>query len=247
MIMDIDERDEERRQREIRRSRTAWQKMKRKRFIKKKMSTKNLERLCRENASDLPTIIVHSEDVEFAEYFPNAFTVTKRRSKPADMHVDKYYENLSSIESESFDVALCTGLLEHVPNPQKLINELHRILRPGGKLILSGSAGFSYHEGPDNFFMFTKWGMEHLLREWSEVVSISGSSQPFETVGILMQRALLQCDMNPFVRPLVELLAHIVPVFDRAVQMQYDSSWKFSDEHKVDSMMPSNVFAVVRK
>jgi hypothetical protein len=95
--------------------------------------------------------------------------------------------------------------------------------------------------------MFTTWGMKHLLRDWSEVVSVEGSSQPFETVGILMQRALLQCDINPFLRPIIELLAYMIPVFDRGVSDQFDNSWKYSDEHKVDSMMPSNVQVVAKK
>lgn len=239
--------DEEERQKKIRRSRSAWKKLSRRRFVKRKMSTKNLERLCRDNASDLPTIIVHSEDVDYTDYFPNSFTVSKRTKKPADLYVDTFYHDLSKIPDESYDVALCTGLLEHVPEPDRLIADLHRILKPGGRAIISASAVFAYHEGPNNYFMFTTWGMKHLLRDWSEVVSVEGSSQPFETVGILMQRALLQCDINPFLRPIIELLAYIIPVFDRGVSDQFDSTWKYSDDHKVDSMMPSNVQVVAKK
>jgi SAM-dependent methyltransferase len=239
--------DEEERQKTIRRSRSAWKKLSRKRLIKRKFSTKNLERLCRENATTEPTIIVHSEDVDYSDYFPNAFTLSKRTKKPADMYVDKHYRDLGKIEPESYDVALCTGLLEHVPDPQRLIDDLHRVLKPGGTVIMSASAVFSYHEGPENYFMFTTWGMKHLFRDWSEIKSVQGSSQPFETVGILMQRALMQCDINPFVRPLIELLALIIPVFDRAVSDEFDSTWKYSDDHKVDSMMPSNVQLVAIK
>ncbi len=239
--------EEAERQKRLRRSRSTWKKLSRKRFIKRKMSTKNLERLCQQNASELRTIVVHSEDVDYKEHFPNAFTVTKRTNKPADLHVDLFYHDLSKIPDESYDVALCTGLLEHVPDPQRLINDLHRIIKPGGRVILSASAVFGYHEGPNNYFMFTTWGMKHLLRDWSEIVSVEGASQPFETVGIMMQRALMQCDINPFLRPLIELLANIIPVFDRGVSEQFDSTWQYSDDHKIDSMMPSNVQVVAKK
>ena len=48
---------------------TFWQKASRYRFIKKKLSTKNLDRLCAENASDKRTLVVHSEDVDYKPYF----------------------------------------------------------------------------------------------------------------------------------------------------------------------------------
>jgi SAM-dependent methyltransferase len=235
------------RQKTIRRGRSRWQKLSRKTLLPGKLSTRNLERLCRENASDRPTLIVHSEDVDFRAYFPNAVTLSKSRTKEADRYVDRYYRDVGEMEAETYDVVLCTGLLEHVPEPQRLVDDIHRVLRPGGRAILSASATFSYHEGPDHYFMFTSWGMRHLFRDWSEIVSVQGSSQPFETVGILLQRILLQCDMNPFVRPIVEVLARIVPVFDRAVSAQFDSTWKYSDEHRIDSMMPSNVQLVAAK
>src|SRR4051812_25937907 len=37
----------------------------------------------------------------------------------------------------SFDVVLCTQVLEHVPNPREVLGELHRLLRDGGRLYLS--------------------------------------------------------------------------------------------------------------
>lgn len=239
---------EEEVQKRARRSRSRWKRLSRKQFFaRRKLSTRNLERLCRENATEAPTLVVHSEDVDYAPHFPNAFTLTKRRHVEADLHVDTYYTDIAGLPAESYDVVLCTGLLEHVPDPQRLVDDMRRVLRPGGTIILSASAVFSYHEGPDNFFMFTGWGVRHLFRDWSEIVSVRGSSQPFETIGILLQRALMQCDINPFVRPVIELLALAVPVFDRAVSDQFGSTWKYTDDAKVDSMMPSNVQLVARR
>ena len=71
--------------------------------------------------------MVHSEDVDYKPHFPNSFAVTKREDVDADMYMDLYYNNLSKIEDESYDVILCTGLLEHVPEPEVLINNLYRI------------------------------------------------------------------------------------------------------------------------
>lgn len=216
-------------------------------FTKRKLSTRNLQRLCREYASDEKTLVVHSEDVDHAPHFPNAFTVTKRRDVPADMHVDLYYRELSRLDPESYDIVLCTGLLEHVPDPERLIADLHRVLRPGGKLVISASAVFSFHECPNNFFHFTPYGMRLLLKDFSKIEMLRGSSQPFETIGILIQRIHLQCDIFPLARPLIELLFHTVRVLDYFVVKQYDTR-EFKDERsETDSMMPSNIQAAAVK
>lgn len=143
---------------------TFWQKASRYRFIKKKLSTKNLDRLCAENSSDKKTLVIHSEDVDHKPYFPNAFAVTKRPDKPADMHVDLYYEDVSKIEDESYDIILCTGLLEHIPDPQRLINEFKRILKPEGELIISASAVFSFHEYQITFFTLHRMALKFYLK-----------------------------------------------------------------------------------
>jgi SAM-dependent methyltransferase len=216
-------------------------------FLRGKLSTRNLDRLCRENATDKLTLVVHSEDVKYKPFFPNAFTVTKRLKKPADLHVGLYYEELSTIASASYEVIVCTGLLEHIPDPQRLVDELYRILTPGGRLIISASAVFSFHEGPNNFFHFTPFGFKVLFKNWSGFDSLRGSSQPFETIGILMQRILMQSWVAPPIRPIAELLALTIPFLDRFVGKQYDSAWEQSTDHEIDSMLPSNIQAVVIK
>ena len=226
---------------------TFWQKASRYRFIKKKFSTKNLDRLCAENQSLKRTLVVHSEDVDYKPYFPNAFAITKRRNKPADMHVDLHYNDIKKINDESFEIILCTGLLEHIPDPQRLVDEFRRILKPEGELIISASAVFSFHEGPDNFFHFTPYGFKILFKNWSRIKMLRGSSQPFETIGILLQRILIQCDTFPLFRPIIEILALIIPFFDKGVMAQYRRAGPRNKEDYIDSMMPSNIQAVVEK
>jgi SAM-dependent methyltransferase len=226
---------------------SLWIKLTRYNLLKKKRSTRNLERLCREFATDRRTLVVHSEDVDYRPYFPNAFSVTKRADKPADMHVDLYYADLRSIASESYEVILCTGLLEHIPDPQRLVDECHRILKPGGEIIVSASAVFSIHEGPNDFFHFTPFSFRLLFSRWAGFKALRGASQPFETIGILLQRILLQCRMWPIVRHGVELLCLALPLLDKCILSQYSGVGKMEKEFEIDSMLPSNIQAVVVK
>jgi SAM-dependent methyltransferase len=43
---------------------------------------------------------------------------------------------LHDLESSLFDVAISNHCLEHVPSPQDSLKEIHRVLRPGGKLVI---------------------------------------------------------------------------------------------------------------
>lgn len=56
------------------------------------------------------------------------------------------------VQAASFDVVLCTEVLEHVPEPIKVIQELSRIIKPGGKLLLTAPLGSGIHQEPYHFY-----------------------------------------------------------------------------------------------
>lgn len=58
--------------------------------------------------------------------------------------------------NSSYDVIVCTQVLEHVEYPQKVINEFYRILKQEGKLFLTAPQGWGIHEEPYHFFNFTQ-------------------------------------------------------------------------------------------
>jgi SAM-dependent methyltransferase len=169
-------------------------------------------------------LVVHSVDIDYKSFFPHPLVVSKSKDKFADLQMDTYFYELSRIEGESFGVVVCTGLLEHIPDPERMADEFHRILKPGGRLIISASAVFPFHSAPENFFHFTSNGFRYLFSDWWHFDVLRGSSGPFETIAILLQRINLQCDVFPPVRPLIELTYHIIPLLDIFVLRQYDIS-----------------------
>lgn len=57
---------------------------------------------------------------------------------PCDIVCDLNREGLIlPVEDQTFDLILCTEVLEHLLWPQRLLEEMHRILAPGGKILLS--------------------------------------------------------------------------------------------------------------
>lgn len=62
----------------------------------------------------------------------------------------------------SYDVVLLTQVLEHVPDPLKVLRELHRVLAPGGRLLLTVPLNAPLHGEPWHFFHFTHYGIAEL-------------------------------------------------------------------------------------
>ena len=74
--------------------------------------------------------------------------------------------NMKPIPDESFGLVLNLEALEHIAYPQKAIDEIHRILRPGGLLILTTVMHFRIHPSPKDYWRFTPDGIELLLRQF---------------------------------------------------------------------------------
>lgn len=56
------------------------------------------------------------------------------------------------VPTASFDVILCTEVLEHVPEPIEAIREMSRILKKGGKLLLTAPLGAFLHQEPYHYY-----------------------------------------------------------------------------------------------
>lgn len=67
-------------------------------------------------------------------------------------------------KTNSYDAVISTEVLEHVSNPQKVIDEFYRILKLKGKLFLTTPQQYMMHQKPYNFFYFTRYGLESLLK-----------------------------------------------------------------------------------
>lgn len=56
------------------------------------------------------------------------------------------------VPDESFDVLLCTEVLEHVPEPVAALREIGRVLKPSGLLLLSAPLGSGLHQQPHHYY-----------------------------------------------------------------------------------------------
>lgn len=101
-------------------------------------------------------------------------------------------QDMKALAADSFDVVLCTEVLEHVPQPQKTIAEVWRVLKPQGKFILSVPHLSRLHEEPFDYYRFTKHGLQFLLEQNDfAILEIVPTGSLFSFVGHQFSTALV--------------------------------------------------------
>lgn len=88
-------------------------------------------------------------------------TLDARPRREVDFVAD--IQRMTVVPSECYDTALCFEVLEHVPDTQEALREIHRVLKPGGRLIFSVPFLSRLHELPHDYYRFTANGIAYLL------------------------------------------------------------------------------------
>ena len=78
------------------------------------------------------------------------------------VHLDYAYDITRGIplEDSSCDTILTTDVVEHIPDPTIMFSELYRVLKRGGKIILTTPFMYWLHEEPHDYFRFTEFALE---------------------------------------------------------------------------------------
>jgi SAM-dependent methyltransferase len=72
-------------------------------------------------------------------------------------------------ESASFDGVICTEVLEHVEHYQRLIDELHRVMKTGSAGIITIPWSARYHYIPYDYFRYTPSSLKTMFGKFSDV------------------------------------------------------------------------------
>jgi SAM-dependent methyltransferase len=69
------------------------------------------------------------------------------------------------IDSEVADTVVSLSVLEHLCEPQTMLNEAFRVLRPGGAIVLQVPFQWSVHEAPHDHYRYTPYGLEYIFKK----------------------------------------------------------------------------------
>ncbi|MEH6649464.1 MAG: methyltransferase domain-containing protein [Motiliproteus sp.] len=67
------------------------------------------------------------------------------------------------IEQQVADTVVSLSVMEHLYEPQTMLNEAFRILKPGGRMVLQVPWQWWIHEAPYDYFRYTPYGLKYLF------------------------------------------------------------------------------------
>lgn len=213
--------------------------------LTRKITRPRLATFLKTYATDKKTLDIGCGSAVYGDFFPNRITVDIEARPGVKVDIVADAHDLSMIESGSFDVVLCTEVLEHLHTPEKAMAELLRVLKPGGLLLLSTRFIFPLHDAPGDYFRFTKYGLRHLFREF-EIVEFREEANTMETLAVLYQRIGFQCDTLGW-RPLKILWflkAKMLMLFSRILTREFGDIRRTKEEKNI---LCSGYYVAARK
>src|SRR5687767_14325904 len=115
--------------------------------------------------------------------------------------------------SETFDAVCCLEVVEHVENPWNLLREIHKVVKPGGYLLLSTpnitsflSRGIFFLTGRFHQFEEADWSYGHISPISSFELEYAARQSGWEVVEVTPGGTLAVFDFTTF-RPVMWTLA----------------------------------------
>jgi SAM-dependent methyltransferase len=127
------------------------------------------------------------------------------------------------VEDGSFDLVICTQVLEHVDDPTQAVREMHRVTAPGGRVLASTHGVQVYHPSPTDYWRWTHAGLARLFEQsadWATVsVSPVGGAATClaATSAVYIDLLFRKAHLKPLAHGSVWTLNSLGTLFDRAV------------------------------
>lgn len=142
-----------------------------------------------------------------------------------------------AIRSDSINHALLLDVLEHIPDPDKCLSEIFRILKPAGSLTIQVPFLYPVHDAPLDFLRWTRYGLLQAARKHGYYVEKElALGHPLECAALNTNIALSKTVMNWLQgKSIFALTATLLPF---AILIINSLAWLGARLSKPESMMP---------
>ncbi|WP_142785567.1 class I SAM-dependent methyltransferase [Changchengzhania lutea] len=104
-------------------------------------------------------------------------------------------------ENNSFDCALGTEVLEHCPEPDIILNEIFRVLKPKGAFFFTVPFLWNLHEVPNDEYRYTPFSLErHLKNSGFKKIDIRATGGWHASMAQMMGLWVRRSDMSDIKR-----------------------------------------------
>lgn len=142
--------------------------------------------------------------------------------KHYDSKVDVYYDGRTlPFDDASFDAVVAFEVFEHLFNLEEMLNEIRRVIRPGGKLFFTVPFVWDEHEVPYDFGRYTSFGICAVLeRNGFANVQVNKTTTYYQAVSQLRIAYVFQHVLpdNPVLKRLLAMFL-IAPMTAKTVVM----------------------------
>ncbi|MFZ5722404.1 MAG: class I SAM-dependent methyltransferase [Pseudomonadota bacterium] len=131
------------------------------------------------------------------------------------------------LSDEAFDHVVSFEVLEHLAEPDIMLGEAWRVLRPGGQITLSAPFQWWVHEAPWDYCRYTRHGLEYRLRKAGFVdIRIEATSGVWVTLILKVNYQLAKLVRGPLLRRQI-MRALLVPFWfvGQVVAPMLDRAW----------------------
>jgi SAM-dependent methyltransferase len=152
----------------------------------------------------------------FADLIPGRTIALDHRPRPEiDLIGDAHHLPFAD---GSVDAIVCTEVFEHLVDPAAAAREIIRVLKPGGRLVLTTRFCFPLHDRPADFWRFTSYTLARLFAPLDPVVLPQHSA--YQTLLVLLVRQVMEPTrlnrvLSPPVLALCALLWGLEPLAGR--------------------------------
>lgn len=150
------------------------------------------------------------------------------------------------LRDASADTVLLLDVMEHLPNPDRALAEITRVLAADGRFLLQVPFLYPVHDAPLDFARWTEHGLSRAVQEHGlQIVSLQPLGQPGETAAMLLNLAAARACLDWIRRrnPLA-LLTLLLPLLVPACNLL---GWLAGRLAPHSTFMPHSYRLVLRK